>query len=779
MNFTDVALQYIEMGLCAFPAIRSQKRPMGKWKEYQHRLPTAAEWEGWQFADAICIVGGKISGNLLMIDFDQKGKALDPFREKIDPVLYSHLVIEQSQSGGFHVILRSTEPVCNNIVLAKDTDGKVLIETRGEGGIFLCAPTPGYVFIQGDFNSIPIFTPHEVETLLNAAWSLDQTPQQSTASIASAKNSPRPIVEKRYGTGKTPMEDYNERGRGDFKRLLERHGWQYVREDASNEYWRRPGKNTGHSATFKMDEPVFYIHSSNSTLPSQKGYSLFYVYAHLEHGDDQKAAAKELAILGYGDAIIASPTELPDFLNESPAPMQEKEENDTVAITPAPMPGKFDVFAIENHDELEHFDIEDPGLIPEDLLNPLGLVGEITQYCIETNSVPQQEFALATGIVMVAHLIGKNYRTSDNFRSNFYAMSIGESGAGKNRAIEFLLDTEIVEIDKKIKESFTSPPAINNYLRRRGNLLMVWDELGGKMEEMLKKPNSIFNQVLYCLTALYSAAGRSYFPDGKAADTEDTPIIQPHCCLYGTGTYESVFKTFEPKLIENGFIGRVNFFFADPNKKLRKLHAQPPIPKSILETIKAWVAKPLVLPKPQEHQQQQLFQVMPEPIIVAYTEEAEQIFSRLTDHCENAQEKTPNNIKRLWVRTVQEAKKLALIYACSASMEEPTIDAEAATWGCKLSEHLTLRKLYIAHYHMAESEQERLENDIIRYIKKQDKQRVTQTKLIDRFRKGVIDYMRDNAIRNLIRTGQVISEKEITRGAKKPTTIYRIPYKKE
>ena len=188
---------------------------------------------------------------------------------------------------------------------------------------------------------------------------------------------------------------------------------------------------------------------------------------------------------------------------------------------------------------------------------------------------------------------------------------------------------------------------------------MVWDELGGKMEEMLKKPNSIFNQVLYCLTALYSAAGRSYFPDGKAADTEDTPIIQPHCCLYGTGTNESVFKTFEPKLIENGFIGRVNFFFADPNKKLRKLHDQPPIPPSILESIKAWCEKPLALPTPHV-QPPSLFQAIPEPIVVAYTNEAEQIFSRLTDQCENAQEKTPDTIKRLWVRTVQEAKKLAL-----------------------------------------------------------------------------------------------------------------------
>jgi hypothetical protein len=211
------------------------------------------------------------------------------------------------------------------------------------------------------------------------------------------------------------------------------------------------------------------------------------------------------------------------------------------------------------------------------------------------------------------------------------------------------------------------------------------------MEEMLKKPNSIFNQVLYTLTALYSAAGRAYFADGKAADTEDIPIIQPHCCLYGTGTHESVFKTFDPKLIENGFIGRVNFFFADPSKKLRKMNDQPSIPDPILEKVKAWIKLPQTVPEIPAP-------VIPAATIVPYTKEAEQIFAQFTDQCENAKEKTPEEIKKLWVRTVQEAKKLSLVYACSKSMKCPSIDAEAATWACKSAEHLALRKRYIAYY---------------------------------------------------------------------------------
>jgi len=225
---------------------------MGKWKEYQNRFPTEAEWEGWKFADAICIVVGKISGNLLMIDFDQRGKALPDFKEKIDPELYSRLIIEQSQSGGFHIIFRSESPVPGNIELAKDDNGKILIETRGEGGIFLCAPTLGYEVMQGDFSSIPVLSSEEVETLLNAAWSLNQFKKPEPPPRSPPKShTPKPTAVQ---SGKTPIDDFNnsERGRQEFKELLQRHGWQYVKEDTTNEFWLRPGKDIRtkqHSAT--------------------------------------------------------------------------------------------------------------------------------------------------------------------------------------------------------------------------------------------------------------------------------------------------------------------------------------------------------------------------------------------------------------------------------------------------------------------------------------------------------------------------------------------------
>jgi len=121
-----------------------------------------------------------------------------------------------------------------------------------------------------------------------------------------------------------PGDDFNERGRDEFRRILERHGWNCVREDNSNEYWVRPGKDpkTGHhSATLHRYEPLFYVFSSNAApFEGNKAYTYFDAYALLEHGGDHSAAAKELARLGYGAS--ASVTIAATSANNSVPPIQ-------------------------------------------------------------------------------------------------------------------------------------------------------------------------------------------------------------------------------------------------------------------------------------------------------------------------------------------------------------------------------------------------------------------------------------------------------------------------
>lgn len=59
--------------------------------------------------------------------------------DRIPPSLRAALVVETSQSGGKHVIYRCAESVSGNMKLASDLRDNqlvILIETRGEGGLY-------------------------------------------------------------------------------------------------------------------------------------------------------------------------------------------------------------------------------------------------------------------------------------------------------------------------------------------------------------------------------------------------------------------------------------------------------------------------------------------------------------------------------------------------------------------------------------------------------------------------------------------------------------------
>ena len=251
---TEIAEEYRSCGLSVLPAVREKKCPaVGKWKTWQERLPTDVEVRAW-FAnrhDAICLVCGKVSGNLEVLDFDNHGELFSAWKDSIPVELAAKLVIEETPSGGFHAAYRCADEICGNLKLAQgERGGKVvtLIETRGNGGLFLCFPTEGYSLKQAAFTSLQTLSSEERKTLFDAAYALNEKTQGEEKTSLSLTEDGQ--FEER------PGDDFN--GRGDIRDLLMHYGWTPVRIDDGNEYFRRPGKSgTGLSASF--ERPGFYV----------------------------------------------------------------------------------------------------------------------------------------------------------------------------------------------------------------------------------------------------------------------------------------------------------------------------------------------------------------------------------------------------------------------------------------------------------------------------------------------------------------------------------------
>lgn len=315
-------------------ALDGTKRPDGVWKQYQRERADRDTIHRWFTAghSGVGIVCGAVSGNLEMLELEGRAITEGVLQQMVAACdqlgvgdLWRTLTTtcaEASPSGGLHVFYRVPDGVAGNTKLAQRlahddeytaeehelaAKGKTivrgLIETRGEGGFVVVAPSHStvhptgkpYTFIAGNPATIPTITGEQRDLLHIAARTCDQLP--APAAI------PEPVIleQRRTDGGTSPGDDYNTRG--SWAELLTEHGWTRVWGDHTRTYWRRPGKNFGISAvTGGTEGDYFYSWTTSSVLPAEEAMSKWRVYAVLEHAGDFHAAAKTLKSRGYGQA---------------------------------------------------------------------------------------------------------------------------------------------------------------------------------------------------------------------------------------------------------------------------------------------------------------------------------------------------------------------------------------------------------------------------------------------------------------------------------------------
>lgn len=298
---------YAASGLSVLP-VRKDKRPaIGAWGQFQKTPATAQEIASWGNPEGIALIGGQVSGGLVCLDFDEK---YDPqktvFKDWCALVeewggleILQKVVIQGTPSGGYHAIFRSPIPYgCEKLARAQGKT-EAMIETKGEGGYFLCAPTEGYTVANGSIEEIPVLTEKEATTLLSACLAQNRDEPPKSEAVENVKHE-----------GKPPFDDYNDRAPADeILGILEGSGWRRVGQKGQNVHLCRPekgGKQT--SATFHLSQRVFFVFTSSSNFHPGKGYGPVSVYATLKHGGDLKAAARALLAEGYGEKREQKPT---------------------------------------------------------------------------------------------------------------------------------------------------------------------------------------------------------------------------------------------------------------------------------------------------------------------------------------------------------------------------------------------------------------------------------------------------------------------------------------
>ena len=682
---SDVAINYLRSGLCVIPALRAEKRPaLAGWKQYQRRLPTERQVSSWfERETPLCLLTGAVSGNLELIDFDHEGELFDRWRELVaaeSPGLIERLVLERSQSGGRHAIYRCAVPISGNRKLAQrpivaenaeplEIAGKryiprrvgdhhevaiTLIETRGEGGLFLCAPTPGYQLEQGTFDQIPVLTEAERAILIEAACALNELipPAQRNRQETSASG--------------RPGDDFNERG--DVRELLSRHGWQIVRGGA-NEYWRRPGKEQGWSATLK--DRVLYVFSSNAApFEPDRAYAPFTVYALLEHGGDYAAAAAALRTDGYGSTDDGEAVDLSRLLC-------------TGHTTAPPIQPSY----------------PDPGPLPETLLRVPGFVSEVMDHCLATAPYPNVPLAFCGALALQAVLAGRKVRDAGDNRTNLYLLALAYSSVGKDWPRK--LNTAImhrVGLVSGLGEKFASGEGIQDALHGTPAMLFQTDEIDGLLQSINKAKDARYENIMGTLLTMYSSANSIYPMRRKAGKEPPGVIDQPCLVVYGTAIPTHYYQALSERMLTNGFFARMLIVESGP----RSAGQDPGIidpPSRVLDAARWW--------SDFNPGTGNLDRFHPQPQIVEADDEARLLLTeaRLTSEAEYAGAESRDDpvATTVWGRVPEQIRKLALLYAISASHQSPRIDVAAVRWASDFILHQTRRMLFMAHNHVAEN----------------------------------------------------------------------------
>lgn len=291
----DMARTLLGRGFQPIPNLPRDKRPYAnEWPKVRF----GAEEVDRQFRknDNIGVILGQASGGLVCVDLD------DPIAVELAPQFLpaTGMIAGRKKVPRSHWYYQVKGTLEKHEYKHKATDQK-FIEVLGDGQQVVVGPS---IHPTGDVYDDLTGEPAEIdaEELLGAVLELFYAvcERKGLDPHAGQQVDNGPHQERKAGDGKFPGDEFNERG--DVRELLRECGWKPSHKSGNKEFWTRPDKKQGTSATL-FDEKVFHVFTSSTGLQSDSSYSPFGLYAWLKHRGDFEAAAKELYQRGYGDRM--------------------------------------------------------------------------------------------------------------------------------------------------------------------------------------------------------------------------------------------------------------------------------------------------------------------------------------------------------------------------------------------------------------------------------------------------------------------------------------------
>ena len=311
-----------EKGFSIIPC-SEDKRPIGKWKQFQEVARTNDEIESLSSPLFGLITGFDF---LEVVDIDLK--VLSTAREQKewwdeyigflrDNILDfdEKFVIKKTYNNGFHILYKSKRVQGNTKIAKLKGHNEAIIESRGIGGMVIVYDK---TFGENNYQHIKFISDEDREILWECSKYFNYIKPKEQIVPSKEK--------KQYETkeGDTPpWEDFNNKNKvwdvisSDFE-VVKNLNKKYV--------IKRHNAESAHSGYIYKDEDLMFLFSTGTIYENEKQYTAWSAYVRKNHNDDFSAAASQAYKDGYGTRL-AKKEDAPKVFKEE---IEKLNKNDLV-----------------------------------------------------------------------------------------------------------------------------------------------------------------------------------------------------------------------------------------------------------------------------------------------------------------------------------------------------------------------------------------------------------------------------------------------------------------
>lgn len=408
----------------------------------------------------------------------------------------------------------------------------------------------------------------------------------------------------------------------------------------------------------------------------------------------------------------------------------------------------------EEPDEIPH-----PGVFPEELLKVPGLVNDVMAWTLETSHRRQPILALGSALALMSVLTGNKVQDEAGTQTNIYVIGLAKSGSGKDRGrnVNKSVTTEAGCEELLGPEDISSSAGMVSSLEESPSRLFQVDEFG-RFLQTLKNPNKAphLYAIVTTLMKIYTSSGSTYNGAAYADLKKVKKVHWPHAVLYGTSVPESFYESMTREGLANGFVARLLVFDAGKELPVFQSPRMTRVPEWIVKAARAWAQFD---PAPER-----LNRKIPEPRTLTTSPEAMQIFTDLNAIAEREFALNEMGCGPTWMRLVEKARKLAILYG--ASEQGPAlevIDERAASWAARLAEYLIRKLLYSAQENIADNTFESDCKHVKKAIDEKGSVGMGKRPLLRKFRRFRVKEL-DEILERLLIGGEIVKDLRETGG---------------